>query len=357
MKLLKDTVSKIKPLDKEVMEQAQERLDNLTKPLGSLGYLEQLAKQVCGITGTLTPSVEKKTVLVMAADHGITKKGVSLFPQEVTPQMVLNFVAGGAGINVLARHVDATVVVTDVGIASDMDSSLPIKHKKIALGTQDFSEEAAMSKEQAIAAIEAGIEVAFEQIENGAQIIATGDMGIGNTSASSAIVACLSGMDTSLVTGRGTGLDDDALIKKAKVINEALTMHKPDPTDGLDVLEKVGGFEIGAIAGVCLACAAKRIPVVIDGFISGAGALIASRLNPEATSFMIAAHKSVEQGHQIALKILNLRNIFDMDLRLGEGTGAALAMNVIEASIKILNEMATFSEASVSESEEKVPSQ
>lgn len=357
MDLLNKTLEEIKPLDEEVMAQAQNKLNNLTKPLGSLGLLEELAKQVCGITGSLSPSINKKSVLVMAADHGITAKGVSLYPSEVTAQMVLNFVNGGAGINILARHVGAEVVVVDMGVASDLDSNLPIQHSKVDYGTKDFSEQAAMTKEQAIESIEAGIEIALKQIDNGAQIIATGDMGIGNTTASSAIVACISGTDAAHVTGRGTGLDDDALQKKAQVINDALALHQPNPADGLDVLSKVGGFEIGAIVGVCLACAAKRVPVVIDGFISGAGALITSKISPQATAFMIAGHKSVEQGHQIALKNLHLRNIFDMDLRLGEGTGATLAMSIVEASLKILNEMATFESAGVSEAEkEKIES-
>lgn len=354
MDLLNKTLEQIKPLDESIMDQAQERLNNLTKPLGSLGLLEELAKTICGITGTLTPDLSKKTVIVMAGDHGITTKGVSLYPSEVTPQMVLNFVAGGAGINVLAKHVGADVVVADMGVATDFDPTLPIKHSKVGHGTKDFSEGPAMTTEQAVAAIETGIKIATEAIENGAKIIATGDMGIGNTTSSSAIVACISGMDANLVTGRGTGLDDEALSKKATIINEALALNNPDSSDGIDILAKVGGFEIGGIAGVCLACAANRTPVVIDGFISGAGALIASKLSPTATSFMIAGHKSVEQGHEVVLKNLGLRNILDMDLRLGEGTGATLAMSITEASIKILNEMATFDSAGVSEAETPV---
>jgi nicotinate-nucleotide--dimethylbenzimidazole phosphoribosyltransferase len=351
MDLLNKTLKEIKPLDTSVMDEAQNRLDNLTKPLGSLGRLEELAKTVCAITGTTSPDLSKKTVIVMAGDHGITAKGVSLFPSEVTPQMVLNFVAGGAGINVLANHVGADVVVVDIGVASDFDPALPIKHSKIGHGTNDFSVGPAMTKEQAIASIEAGIKIATEVIENGAKIIATGDMGIGNTTSSSAIVACISGLDANLVTGRGTGLDDEALNKKAAIINEALALNKPDAEDGLDILAKVGGFEIGGIAGICLACAANRIPVVIDGFISGAGALIAAKLNKESTDYMIAGHKSVELGHEVALKYLGLNNILDFDLRLGEGTGAALAMSIVEASVKILNEMATFESAGVSEAE------
>ncbi len=356
MDLLNKTLQEIKPLNEEVMSQAQLKLDSLTKPLGSLGLLEDLAKKVSGITGTLTPDLSKKTVIVMAGDHGIAAKGVSLFPSEVTPQMVVNFVNGGAGINVLARHVGAEVIVADIGVASDFDPALPIKHAKVDYGTKDFSSQAAMTKEQAVQCLEAGIKIANEQIDNGAKLIATGDMGIGNTTPSSAIVAAISGIDASFVTGRGTGLDDEALNKKAQIINDALAMHQVNPDNGLDILSKVGGFEIGAIAGVCLACAARKIPVVIDGFISGAGALIAHKLNSEAASYMIAAHQSVEQGHKIALERLGLRNIFDMNLRLGEGTGAAMAMNIVEASMKILNEMATFESAGVSEAEDLVHS-
>ncbi len=351
MSLLNTTMQEIKPLDEEVMKKSQEKLDSLTKPLGSLGYLEKIAKQICGITANIKPEVKKKTVIVLAGDHGITAKGVSLFPQEVTAQMVANFANEGAGINVLANHVGAKVVVADVGVAVDLDPSLPIKHKKVAHGTKDFSQEPAMTKEQAIASIEVGIELALEEINNGAQIIATGDMGIGNTTPSSAIVAAVSGLNAALVTGRGTGLDDESLKSKAVIINKALALHKPDKNDGLDILSKVGGFEIGAIAGVCLACASRRIPVVIDGFISGAGALIASKLNPLTSSYMLAGHQSVEQGHKTALSSLGLRNMLDMDLRLGEGTGATLALNIVEAATKILNEMATFSQAEVSEAD------
>jgi len=349
MKLLNETISKIEKIDNSLSDETQKRLDNLTKPQGSLGRLEDLAKQVVEITKTKNPKLKHKVIFTMAGDHGVVEDNVSAFPQEVTPQMVYNFLNGGAGINVLARHVGARVVIVDMGVACDLKSNPALIIKKVNHGTKNMTKGPAMSKDEAIKSIENGIEVFKEELSNGIDIVGTGDMGIGNTTPSSAIVAAITGRRVEEVTGRGTGIDDKTLAIKIAAIKEALKINKPNPKDGIDVLSKVGGFEIGGLTGVILAAAAHRIPVVIDGFISGAAALIAYTLEPKTKDHMIAAHCSVEQGHKAALTFLGLKPVLDLNLRLGEGTGAALAMNIIEAGAKILNEMATFESAGVSE--------
>jgi len=379
--LLSNTIAGITETDRQAWQKAQDRLNSLTKPPGSLGRLEELAKQISSITGTLKPDLSKKLIIVMAADHGVVDEGVSAYPKEVTPQMVYNFLAGGAGINVLAKHAGADVVVVDAGVASDLDpvsffsenknkkpsvsekiTGRPTKkdissagsfiNAKVAYGTSNIAKGAAMTKEQACAAIEAGISIAQNMVQKGYGIIGTGDMGIGNTTASSAIAACVCKTGVAHVTGYGTGLDDSGLAKKIEVIEKALSLNKPDPSDGLDVLIKVGGFEIGGIAGIILGCAKTKTPVVIDGFISGAGALIAELLCPACRDYMIASHSSVEKGHKIMLEKLKLKPLFNFDLRLGEGTGAALGISIADAAIKVMNGMATFGEAGVSEKNE-----
>ncbi len=351
--LIRSTVSDIRELDNKVMELAQARLDDLTKPQGSLGRLESLARQIAGITGRLDPDITKKLVIIMAADHGVVDEGTSAYPREVTPQMVYNFIRGGAGINVLSRHIGADVVIVDAGVAADIKIEGPSKNilinKKIGYGTNNMAKGPAMAREQAESSVEAGISVAIDMIKKGYGIIGTGDMGIGNTTASSAIAACVCKVDAGIVTGYGTGIDEEGYKTKVEVIRNAIKLNKPDPSDGIDVLSKIGGFEIGGIAGVILGCAAKRVPVVIDGFISGAGALVAELLSPRSRDFMIASHSSVEKGHIVMLEKLALKPLFDFDMRLGEGTGAAIGISIAEASVKILNEMATFGEAGVSE--------
>ncbi len=349
MELLKEIISRIDKIDNSLSEETQRRLDNLTKPQGSLGRLEDLAKQIVEITKIKKPRLEHKVIFTMAGDHGVVENNVSAFPREVTPQMVYNFLNGGAGINVLARHVGARVVVVDMGVASDFKDNPALIIKKVNHGTKNMTNGPAMSEVEAIKSIENGIEVFKEELPNGIDIVGTGDMGIGNTTPSSAIVAAITGRRVEEVTGRGTGIDDKTLASKITAIKEALKVNKPNPKDGIDVLSKVGGFEIGGLAGVILAAAANRVPVVIDGFISGAAALIAYTLEPKVKDYMIAAHCSVERGHKIALEFLGLKPVLDLNLRLGEGTGAALAMNIIEAGTKILNEMATFESAGVSE--------
>lgn len=348
MSLLEQTLAAIKPLNKEMEFIAQQRLDNLTKPPGSLGVLEDLVKRITGIRGEEPRSLLKKTHILLAGDHGVVAEGVSAYPQEVTPQMVLNFARGGAAINVLARHAGANLVLVDIGVASDLPEVPGLVRRKIAYGTASLARGPAMTREQALLSLEIGIEVAREQIEAGAQILGIGEMGIGNTTPSTAILAAFSGLPIKEIVGRGTGVDDERLQLKVKAIEQGLRVNQPDPRDPLDVLAKVGGFEIGGMAGVILAGAAYRVPVVIDGFISGAAALIATRLCPLVSDYLIASHLSEEPGHRIMLEMMGLKPMLTMRMRLGEGTGAALAMTLIDAAVKIYNEMATFSEAGVS---------
>ncbi len=349
MSLLSQTISRIQPLDEGALQAARERQGQLTKPAGSLGRLEEISIQLAGITGQPRPRINRPVVITMAGDHGVALQGVSAYPSEVTPQMVLNFLRGGAAINVLARHAGAHVVVVDMGVASEFAPEANLVSKKIALGTRDFTQGPAMTRDEAQRAVEAGIEIALREMDNGADLLATGDMGIGNTTPSSAIVAVFTGLPIAQVTGRGTGVDDAGLGRKIAAIERALLVNRPDASDGLDVLSKVGGFEIGGLAGVILGAACRRVPVVIDGFISGAAALIAYHLEPRVQPYMIAAHRSVEIGHRALLDHMQLKPLLDLDLRLGEGTGAALGLSLCQAACKILDEMATFAEAGVAE--------
>lgn len=349
---LEVTKNKIRALDESAMELAQKKLDSLTKPLGSLGVLEEIAKKVAGITGASQPKIGKKAIIVMAGDHGVVEEGVSAFPQEVTPQMVFNFLNGGAGINVLAKHVGADVKVVDIGVASPVEASGLIS-RKIKMGTDNMVKGPAMSKDEAIAAIETGIDVAEKEISEGVTILGTGEMGIGNTTPSSAITAVFGDISVEEVVGKGTGIDDDGLNQKINIIKKAIQVNRPDSADAIDVLAKVGGLEIAGLAGVILGAAANQIPVVIDGFISGAAALVASKIAPESVSYMIASHVSVEPGHKRVLELLGLKPVLFMDMRLGEGTGAALGISIVEAACKIINEMATFESAGVSEAEDE----
>jgi nicotinate-nucleotide--dimethylbenzimidazole phosphoribosyltransferase len=342
-------LANIKPLDEKAMAEARMRQDNLTKPQGSLGQLESVSIQIAGIKGNPRPRITHKVIFTLAGDHGVTRDRVSAYPSEVTPQMVYNFLRGGAGINVLARHIGARVIVADLGVASVLERHPGLKDRKVAMGTRNMAREPAMTREQAIRSIEAGIQLVEEELTKGVDILGTGDMGIGNTTASSAITAAITGADVAAVTGRGTGLDNKGWERKVKIIEKALDINRPDPKDAIDILSKVGGFEIGGIAGVILAGARYRVPVVIDGFISGAAALIATTLSPEVKPYLIASHQSAEQGHWILLEYLGLKPLLNLDLRLGEGTGAALGIFLVEASLKILDEMTTFAEASISE--------
>jgi nicotinate-nucleotide--dimethylbenzimidazole phosphoribosyltransferase len=373
--LLDRTIGQIGPLDPEAMRAAELRQDSLTKPTAALGRLETLSIQLAGITGLPTPVFANKVVAVMAADHGVTAEGVSAYPAEVTPGMVANFAAGGAAINVIGRHIGARVIVTDVGVNADISALEGVRHRKIRMGTANMALGPAMTREEAVRAIEIGIELVEEVVaETGAgamigasagrdaatsaaglPMFATGEMGIGNTTASSAIIAALTGCSVAQVTGRGTGIAVDALPRKIAVIEKALDVNRPDPEDPLDVLAKVGGLEIAALTGVILGAAARRAPVVMDGFISSAAALAAVRLCREATLYILPSHVSVEVGHQLVLDELGLTPLFDLQMRLGEGTGAALAMSIIDAAAKTLAEMATFESANVANRTESDP--
>jgi len=351
MNLLQQTLSKIFPVDQTLLVEAQNKLDNKTKPLGSLGRLEEFACRFAAISGSLTPDAGKKMIFTFAGDHGVVEEGISAFPKEVTPQMVLNFLNGGAGVNVLARHSGAEVRVVDIGVDYDFGAAPGLIRKKIARGTRNFTSGPAMTMDETLAAIGVGIEMADFARSESVSMIGTGEMGIGNTTPSSAIIAALSGKTVGEVTHRGTGISDRTLANKIRVIEQGLALNRPDPSDPLDVLAKVGGLEIAGIAGLVLGAAANRIPVVIDGFISTAGALIAAELHPSVKDFIFAAHQSVEIGHRYMLERIGAKPILDLGMRLGEGTGAALAMMLIEAGVKILNEMATFQQAGVSEGE------
>jgi len=345
---LKDTLNAIEPVDKNFMREAQKRSDNLTKPQKSLGRLEELANIVCGIKRTLKPKTENKVIFTLAADHGVAEEGVSAFPQEVTKEMLSNFVNGGAGVNVLARHVNAKVVIVDIGVKGEFLGSGVII-KKVADGSKNWTKGSAMTRENAIKSVIYGIELVDEEMNNGIiDIAGTGDMGIANTTTSSAVIAAITGVEVEKITGRGTGINDESFNNKITIIKKGLNLNKPNPDDAIDVLSKVGGFEIGGIAGVILGCAKNKIPVVIDGFISGAGALIAYKINPLTKDYMIASHQSVEIGHKILLDYIGLKPLLNLNLRLGEGSGSALGINLVEAAVKILNEMATFKEAEVS---------
>jgi len=350
---LSQILKQIKPLDREAMEEAQSRQDELTKPRGSLGRLEELSIKVAGIKGKIVRGFEHKAIVTMAADHGVVEEGVTLYPQEVTKQMVFNFLNGGAGINVLARLTGARVVVVDMGVIGGFEPHPNLICKMIDFGTRNMAKGPAMNRQQALDAIESGIEIIEDEIAKGLDIVGTGDMGLGNTSASSAIGAAITGESVEKVTGRGEGLDDEQLAHKIKVVQKALAINKPDPQDPIDVLAKVGGFEIGGLAGVMLGAAAHRIPVVIDGFISGAAALIATGLAPGLKDYLIAAHLSAESGHRFLLEYLGLTPLLSLEMRLGEGTGAALGIAVVEAAVKTLAEMATFTEAGVSQAQKE----
>jgi nicotinate-nucleotide--dimethylbenzimidazole phosphoribosyltransferase len=327
-------------------------MDNLTKPQGSLGRMENLAVQLAGISGDFFPVDSGKRVYVMAADHGVTEEGISAYPSEVTVQMVANFVNGGAAINVLGRHNNVEVEVVDVGVK--VESGLPgVKKMRVKAGTDNFYCKPAMSRVEALQAIMAGVRCAAEASDQKIKVLATGEMGIGNTTASSAVMAALTGYEVSLVVGRGTGLDDDKLIHKQEIVSGALELHKPDSSDPVSVLSAVGGLEIAALTGLIIGAAAYRIPVVIDGFISSTAALVAVKMHPGVRDYLVPSHLSAESGHALLMDFLNLKPYINMGMRLGEGTGAVLAMNLIEAAARVTLEMSTFEDANVSNKEDK----
>ncbi len=348
---LDDLCAAIEPLDSESMAAARRRQEQLTKPPGSLGRLEALSIQVAGIFGNARPLIRGKTVIIAAADHGVVDEGISGYPQAVSAQMVQNFLSGGAAINVLARRAGVTLEIVDAGLATALAERSKLGALGIGSGTANIARGPAMNREQAEACILAGADLAARAARDGADLIGAGDMGIGNTTSAAAITSALTGRPAHETTGRGTGRSDDQLQGKIAVVERALAVNSPDPADGLDVLAKVGGFEIGVLAGVMLGAAAARRVVVLDGFISTAAALFAHNICPAVRDYFVAAHLSAEQGHRVALSHLGLRPLLDLEMRLGEGTGAVLAMGLIDAATACLREMATFDEAGVSDSE------
>lgn len=351
---LEKTLKRIFPQDSFSRETAKKRLDNLAIPHWALGDLMDLAIDLAGMTRTITPNIRRKAIVTMAGDHGVVAENVSKYPQEVTPQMVYNFVRGGAGINALARQAGAEVFVVDMGVAADLRDLVEKKkiiNKKVGMGTANIAAGPAMSRAMAVRSIESGIDIAND-LYGRFDILGTGDMGIGNTTPSTAIAAVCTGKDLKDLTGRGTGLDDKQVEHKIAVIQRALDINNPKKSDGIDILAKIGGFEIGGIAGLILGAAANSIPVVVDGFISTAGALIAAKIEPFIKDYLIFSHRSVEPGHRAMQEELGCRKpLLDLGFRLGEGTGAAVAMNLIEGAQVILTEVATFEEAAVSEAD------
>ncbi len=338
----------IPPIDRQAQEQARRRWNSLTKPAGSLGKLEDLAVRIAGMTGDPVPSFERKLIFTVAADHGVVQEGVSAYPQAVTAQMVANFLNGGAAINVLARQVGAQVQVVDAGVAAPLNGIEALVHCGIRAGTGNMAREPAMSRQEAQSILGAGLRI-FEQAHrtDPIHLVGLGDMGIGNTTASAALAALWTGRPVSEVTGCGTGLTGPQRLQKVRVIEQALNHHRPDPADPIGCLAAVGGLEIGCLAGITLGAAQARVPVVLDGFITSVAAWVACRLAPEARDYLIASHLSVEPGHSFALDAMGLTPLFDLQMRLGEGTGAALGFFLVESSLKLLKEMATFSEAGV----------
>jgi nicotinate-nucleotide--dimethylbenzimidazole phosphoribosyltransferase len=347
--LLERTIRSIEPPDASIRALADARQARLTKPPGSLGLLEEIASRVAAIQRTLEPRVDSRAVLVFAGDHGVTAEGVSPYPSEVTAQMVANFLAGGGAINAIARTIGADVLVVDAGVAAALPDTPGLIRRKVAAGTRNFARERAMSEDEALAAIAVGIEMASEAAASGVEILALGEMGIGNTTSASAITVALTGRPAIEVTGRGTGVDDEALARKATVVERAIALHAAELASPLGVLSCVGGFEIGAICGAALGAAARGVLVAVDGFISTAGVALAAGLAPAAKGYMLAGHRSAEPGHTALLEHLGLRPILDLGMRLGEGTGAALAIPVVAAAVAAFREMATFESAGVSD--------
>lgn len=340
-------LNRIEPLNEAAMTAAQARLDQLTKPPGSLGQLEAYAVRLAGIAGEVYATFPKKAVVVMAADHGVVEEGVSAYPAEVTPQMVRNFLTGGAAINALARLAGADVVCVDVGVAVDIDHPALVR-KKVRYGTANFTKGPAMTRAEALEALCVGIEVAEELADRGYRLLATGEMGIGNTTSAAALLAAFTGDDPADCVGRGTGVNAAALARKAEAVRRALAVNRPDPHDPVDVLHKVGGLEIAALAGLVLGAAARRVPVVVDGFPASSAALVACRLAPRVKDYLFPSHQSAERGHRRLLALLGLAPPLHVDMRLGEGTGAVLAFHLLEAACRIRDEMATFADAGVS---------
>lgn len=341
--LLQTTLEKITGLDQKAMNSARERLDGLLKPPGSLGKLEEIALQLAGIYGNPRPPVASKAIVMMAADNGVYQEGFNSYPQEITKAVAELAGPGLIGVAVLARHAGARLAVVDVGIKDEVEGQHIIK-KKIRYGTANIACGPAMTRLEAELAVEAGIDVTEKLVHEGVELFGTGEVGICNTTTSAAVLSVLTGTDPEEVVGKGTGADEKAYQAKLQAVKKALVVNQPDPMDPIDVVAKVGGLDIAALAGCYLAAAAHKKPVVIDGFIAGTAALVAARLNPLAKDYMIPSHCSAEKGARVVLKALNMEPMLYMNMRLGEGTGAALAFNLIDAAVKIINEMGSFAD-------------
>jgi nicotinate-nucleotide--dimethylbenzimidazole phosphoribosyltransferase len=351
LRTIGETVDRIPPPDAGAVTAAAARHGVLTKPPGSLGRLEDLAIRIAGMRRTPRPRLDERLIVVAAGDHGVARQGVSAYPPEVTAQMVQNFLAGGAAINVLAAHAGARVRIVDAGVARDTPDAAALTRLRLAPGTGDFTTGLAMTRDQAAAAVAAGIAIVEEEARAGLDIAGCGEMGIGNSTSAAAIISAVTGRPPGSVTGRGTGIDDDRFEAKVQVVRDALALHRPDPDDGLDLLSKVGGFEIGVLAGVYLGGASRSIPVVMDGIISGAAALVAQAIAPGVADYLVAAHRSAEPGHTATLEHFRLEPLLELGMRLGEGSGAALGISICVAACRVLDEMATFEEAGVSGSD------
>ncbi len=349
VKQVLEVVEHIVPVDIQAMQEARTRQDSLTKPQGSLGQLEELSVRLAGMTRKARPRFAQKAVIVLAADHGVAAEGVSAYPQAVTAQMVQNFLAGGAAVNVLARQAGARVVIADLGVCSELPVHPQLLSRKIGNGTHSMTQGAAMSQQETLRAILVGIEIAKDEAQRGLDLVAIGEMGIGNTTAASAIVAAITGCAVTDVTGRGTGIDEEGWRRKVACIEQALTINAPNAADPLDVLAKVGGYEIAGLVGVILGAASLQIPVIMDGFIASVAALVATEFCPLVRSYLVAAHSSVEIGHRVVLERMELMPLLNLHLRLGEGSGAVIAMHLLDDAVALLDEMATFGEAGVSE--------
>lgn len=351
MSLLDDTIASIKPPDDDARRAAAQRLDSLTKPRGSLGYLEELVCRYAAIRHDPAARAGAVSMLVFVADHGIAQEGVSAYPQEVTEQMLRNFARGGAAISVLAHHYGYQLKVVDMGVAADTSSEgLPgVTYRRISAGTHNFLREPAMNAAQAARALEAGIEIVSEAIAGGSTLVGIGEMGIANSTAAAALLSALTGIDAAGMAGRGTGLDDAGWRRKVEVVRAALDRHRDTFSDGRQLLAALGGFEIAAMAGVCLGAAARQVPTVVDGFIATAAAATADKIAPGLAAHLFFSHRSAEGGHNLVLEHLGARPILDLDLRLGEGTGAAIAISVLQAALAAFHGMATFAGAGVAE--------
>ena len=353
IKELKGEISQISGVDPALDEAIWAKLDAQARPDRSLGRLEEFAFRVARIQGTLTPGIKGKTIFTFAGDHGVAEEGVSAFPQEVTHEMVTNFIRGGASVNVIAGFYGIDVTVVDIGVKGDFQGMPELVRRKVAHGTRNFLKEPAMTEAEAVQAIQVGIDLVSEKVAEGVNLFGTGDMGIANTTPSTAVLCAITGTAPEEVTGRGTGIGDTALKRKIAVVREGLAKHRPDPRDPIDILCKVGGFEIAGIAGEILGAALNRCPVAVDGFISTAGAMIALLLEPKVKDYIFMAHRSQEPGHGAMMRWIGFDPIVNLSMRLGEGTGAAIAMNLLELATRILNDIASFEEAAVHSPEDR----